>query len=68
MKIQKDDVKPAEFRVWCECCSIRLAPNEQQIAVDGKIYHQRCYSKSFSEVPKMKTESSQAADIRGRER
>jgi hypothetical protein len=68
MKIEKADVKPTEFRLWCDCCSIRIAPNEEQVAVDGKIYHQRCYSKTFPAVSKAKTKSSQAADIRGRER
>src|SRR5262249_55934255 len=68
MKIEKADVKSAEFRVWCDCCSIRIAPNEEQIAVDGKTYHQRCYSKTFSAGSKAKTKSSQAVDIRGRER
>ena len=68
MKIQKADVKPGEFRVWCDCCSIRIAPNEQQMSVDGKIYHQRCYSKTFPAVSKAKTKSSQAVAIRGRER
>ena len=68
MKIQMADVKTAEFRVWCDCCSIRIAPNEDQIAVGGKIYHQRCYSTTFSAVSKAKTKSSQAVDIRGRER
>ena len=46
MKIEKADVKTAEFRVWCDCCSIRIAPNEEQIAVDGKSYHQRCHAKT----------------------
>jgi hypothetical protein len=63
MKIEKAEVKPAEFRVWCDCCSIRIAPNE-----DGKTYHGRCYSKTFSAVSKAKTKSSQAVDIRGGER
>ena len=67
MKIETADVKPAEFRVWCDCCSIRIAPNEEQIAVDSKFYHKRCYSKTFLAVSKAKTESSQAVDIRGRE-
>jgi len=67
MKIDKADVIPAEFRVWCDCCSIRIAPNEEQIAVDGKFYHKRCYSKIFSAVSKAKTKSSQAVDTRGRE-
>jgi len=68
MKIEKTDVKPAEFRVWYDCCSIRIAPNEEQIAVDGKFYHKRWYSKTFSAVSKAKTKSSQAVEIRGRER
>ena len=68
MKIEKADVKPVDFRVWCECCSIRIAPNEEQIAVDGKFYHPRCYSKTFSAVSKAKTKSSRAVAIRGRER
>ena len=67
MKIEKADVKPAEFRVWCDCCSIRIAPNEEQIAVDGKFYHKRCYSKTVSAVSKAKAESFQAVDTRGRE-
>jgi len=59
MKIDKAEVKAAEFRVWCDFCSIRIAPNEEQIAVEGKTYHQRCYPK---------TKSSQAVNIRGRAR
>jgi hypothetical protein len=68
MKTDKADVKSSEFRVWCDCCSIRIAPNEEQIAVDGKTYHQRCYSKTFSAASKAKTNSFQAVDIRGPER
>ena len=55
----KTDVKAAEFRVWCDFCSIRIAPNEEQIAVEGKTYHQRCYPK---------TKPAQAVNIRGRAR
>ena len=65
MKIEKAGLKPAEFRVWCDCCSIRIAPNEEQIAMAGKTYHQRCYSKTFPAVSKAKTKSSKAGDIRG---
>jgi len=46
MKIDKGDAKAAEFRVWCDFCSIRIAPNEEQIAVEDKTYHQRCYAKA----------------------
>ena len=67
MKIENANVKPAEFRVWCDCCSIRIAPNEEQTAVDGKTYHQRCYFKTFPAISKAKTKSSKAVDTRGRE-
>ena len=67
MKIETANLKPAEFRVWCDCCSIRIAPNEEQIAMNGKAYHQRCYSKTFSAVSKAKTKSSKSLDIHGRE-
>jgi hypothetical protein len=33
------------FRVWCESCCIRLAPNEERTIVAGKAYHPNCYSK-----------------------
>jgi len=46
MKIDKVQIKVAEFRVWCDTCSIRIAPNEEQIAAEGKTYHQRCYKKA----------------------
>jgi hypothetical protein len=45
MKVNKAEVKSGDFRVWCEHCSIRIAPHEEKIAMDGKTYHQRCYSK-----------------------
>jgi hypothetical protein len=35
----------AEFKVWCESCCFRVAPNEQRIVVHGKTYHSHCYSK-----------------------
>jgi hypothetical protein len=40
-----------EFKVWCESCCIRVAPNEQRIVVHGKTYHSLCYSK-LSSKPK----------------
>jgi len=66
MKTGKADVKVAEFRVWCDCCSVRIAPNEEQTTVAGKTYHQRCYSKTFSQVSTAKTKS-RAVDTSGRE-
>ena len=65
MKVEKAEAKSDDLRVWCEHCSIRIAPHEEQIAVDGKTYHSRCYSKLSSAVSKAKTTSSQAVDIRG---
>ena len=41
MKSAKAEVKTVDFRVWCEHCSIRIAPHEDKIAADGKTYHQR---------------------------
>ena len=45
MKIDNAEDRAQDFRVWCEHCSIRIAPHEEKIAVNGKTYHQRCYSK-----------------------
>ena len=47
----KSDSIKAEFRIWCESCSIRVAPNEQRIVVAGKIYHPNCYSKLGNKAP-----------------
>jgi hypothetical protein len=49
----KTEVKAVvDFRVWCEHCSIRIAPHEEKIAADGKTYHQRCYSRLSAGGPK----------------
>lgn len=45
MKIDYKEERDRYFRIWCECCSIRIAPHEQKMAVNGKTYHQKCYSK-----------------------
>jgi len=42
-KTAKADVE--DFKVWCEYCSIRIAPNENRTPLDGKFYHERCYAK-----------------------
>jgi hypothetical protein len=39
----------AEFRIWCERCCIRLAPNEERTVIQGKTYHTNCYSKVSAE-------------------
>jgi hypothetical protein len=46
MKVAKVDNTKAEFRVWCDICNIRVAPNEERSVVRGKTYHPTCYSKS----------------------
>jgi hypothetical protein len=46
VKIEKEIIKAADFRVWCEHCSIRIAPNEERVAVRDKTYHEHCYAKS----------------------
>ena len=45
MKTDKTAVTAPDHRVWCEVCSIRIAPNEEQVEKDSKTYHQRCYAK-----------------------
>jgi hypothetical protein len=45
MKVAKSESTGAEFKVWCESCYIRVAPNEERIVVAGKTYHSHCYSK-----------------------
>jgi len=45
-KTAKTAVKAPEFRVWCDFCSIRIAPNEEKVEADRKAYHQRCYAKA----------------------
>lgn len=37
----------AEFRVWCERCCIRIAPNEERTVSRGKTYHASCHAKAF---------------------
>jgi hypothetical protein len=45
MKVEKVENVKAEFRVWCETCNIRVAPNEERTVVRGKTYHPLCYSR-----------------------
>jgi hypothetical protein len=45
MKVAKVENANPEFKVWCEGCCIRVAPNEERKVVRGKTYHLRCYSK-----------------------
>jgi len=47
MKQGRAEMK-TDLGLWCESCSIRIAPREEKIVVEGKTYHQRCYSKHLS--------------------
>ena len=40
------EVGNGSLKVWCEHCSIRIAPSEMRVASDDKMYHERCYQKS----------------------
>jgi hypothetical protein len=46
MKVAKTANLKVEFKVWCERCNIRVAPNEERTVVRGKTYHPACYSKA----------------------
>ena len=48
------EVESCDFKVWCEHCSIRIAPNEERMTLDGKIFHQRCYSKHCALASKVR--------------
>ena len=45
MKIAKVEIPNAELKVWCERCRVRIAPNEEQTLIRGKVYHPRCRPK-----------------------
>lgn len=44
--VKSEPIKAQNGRVWCEHCSIRIAPNEERVVVKNKIYHERCLAKS----------------------
>jgi hypothetical protein len=44
--VKSDALKASDFGVWCEHCCIRIAPNEERVALKNRIYHQRCYAKA----------------------
>ena len=52
MKMVKSAIKADDFRVWCAQCSIRIAPHEEQIAVEALRYHALCYSKHVGSISK----------------
>ena len=54
MKAVKVESPEVQFKVWCERCSIRIAPMEERIAVRDKTYHITCHSKLASDRTKAK--------------
>jgi hypothetical protein len=38
--------------IWCQRCSIRIAPYDQRLVKSGKVYHKVCYSKMMNEDSK----------------
>jgi hypothetical protein len=51
VKSDNEALKVHNVGVWCEHCSIRIAPNEERVAVKNKTYHQRCYAKVKAAAP-----------------
>jgi len=39
------EIAEVPFKIWCERCSIRIAPNEERVSVRDKTYHASCHSK-----------------------
>jgi hypothetical protein len=46
MKVAKIETPKAEFKIWCDRCNIRVAPNEERTVVLGKTYHPGCATKA----------------------
>jgi hypothetical protein len=45
VKTASAETVDGSFRVWCDRCSIRIAPSEERVAVGAKVYHSNCHSK-----------------------
>ena len=68
MKTVRAAIKTSDFRVWCEHCSIRIAPHEEKIDADGNTYHQRCFSKRSPAGSAARAPAAQPADVPGGEK
>jgi hypothetical protein len=42
---RKTTVIDPEHPVWCDRCSVRIAPSERHTVKGGKPYHAGCYAK-----------------------
>ena len=67
-KMDSTAVENCDFKVWCEYCSIRIAPNEERITSDGKIYHQHCYAKYRAAAARVRVASSRSRNGLGGKR
>ena len=54
MKAVKLETPVADFKLWCERCCIRIAPQEERTVLNGKTYHLQCYDKVFPAAHKAK--------------
>jgi hypothetical protein len=53
VKVENRSTDPsADIKVWCEVCSIRIAPSEERTVIQGKTYHSRCYQKLNRKAPR----------------
>jgi hypothetical protein len=67
-KVTRAEVDNGNLKVWCEHCSIRIAPNESRVASDGKIYHQHCYERFCAADLKVRVASDRSGTIPGPKR
>jgi len=55
MKAEKRESPNLDLKVWCDRCSIRIAPSEERAMVGNKAYHAQCYAKLVPAHSKPKT-------------
>lgn len=67
-KLNMPEVDNGNLKVWCEHCSIRIAPNEGRVSSDGKTYHQRCYERYCAPDLKMKVAPDRSGTALGHKR
>jgi hypothetical protein len=54
MKAAKGEMSDVSPKVWCDLCSLRIAPYEGRIVIRKKAYHIRCHAKLNSSHSKTK--------------
>jgi hypothetical protein len=54
MKAAKGEMSDVSPKVWCDLCSLRIAPYEGRIVIRKKAYHIRCHAKLNSSHSKPK--------------